>query len=274
MAKVSNIVITTLNVITTLLSLLAISIFIYLHFFNSSPTHCQRMVEWPILIMGLTLLVISLLGLVGSGCRITPLLWIYLVVLVGLILGWFIFTVFVFFVTNKGAGQAVSGVGFREYKIADYSHWLQNHVVSGKNWVQIRSCLIDGNVCRSVDVFYDKHGVDFVKDHLGPIQSSCCKPPAKCGFTPKNATYWENPNPKNRSNTTDPDCETWSNDPKKLCYDCKTCKAGVLANLRREWRKFLIINAIIIILLFFIYMVGCCAVRNNYHLPKYSSGYP
>ncbi|XP_074317233.1 tetraspanin-8-like [Silene latifolia] len=272
MAKLSNIVITTLNLITTVLSLVAIAIFVYLHFINGSPTHCQRMVEWPVLIMGLTLLVISLMGLIGSSCRISSLLWIYLVVLVALILGWFIFTAFVFFVTNKGVGQAVSGVGYKEYKIGDYSHWLQKHVVNGKNWDEIRSCLVDAKVCKSLDVVYDKHGDDFLKFHLSPIQSSCCKPPTSCGFTPKNATYWETP--KTGPATSDPDCQAWNNDQKKLCYDCKTCKGGVLANLRKEWRNFLIVNVIIIVFLFVVYMVGCCAVRNSHRLPKYRPTYP
>lgn len=170
MAKISNIIITTLNFVTTILSLVAIGIYIYLHFINESPTHCQKMVELPILIIGLVLLLISLLGLIGSWCQISSLLWIYLVALVVIILGWFIFTVFVFFVTNKGAGKVVSGVGIEEYRLGNYNHWLQKHVVNGNNWVQIRSCLVDSKVCDSIDVDYTKNGLDFLKNRLTPIQ--------------------------------------------------------------------------------------------------------
>ncbi|XP_021855318.1 tetraspanin-8 [Spinacia oleracea] len=263
MAKLSNILITALNILTTIISLIAIAIFIYLHFFiNGSPTHCQQMVEWPILIVGLILLTISLLGMIGSWCRITSLLWIYIVAVVGIMIGWCIFSVFVFMVTNKGAGKAVSGVGFEEYRVGDFNHWLQKHVVNGNNWVQIRSCLVDTKICGSLDRVYTNDGADFLKNNLSPIQSSCCKPPTSCGFTPKNATNWEVP--KSGPASSDTDCSTWNNEQNKLCYDCKSCKAGVLANLRMEWRHFLIFNLIVILILFVIYMIGCCAVRNNY----------
>ncbi|KAL2935440.1 Tetraspanin-8 [Bienertia sinuspersici] len=268
MAKLSNAIITTLNFLTTILSLLAIGTFIYLHFFHISPTNCQKMIEWPILIIGLILLIISLLGLIGSCCHISSLLWIYLVALVVIIIGWLVFSVFVFFVTNKGAGNAVSGVGFKEYKLGDYNHWLQKHVVDGKNWVKIRSCLVDTKVCGSFhDVVYTNNGLDLLKDKLTPIQSGCCKPPTSCGFTPKNGTYWDVP--KTGPASSESDCMTWTNDPNKLCYDCKSCKAGVLANLRKEWRHFLIFNVIILAILFLIYMIGCCAVRNSHNHSKH-----
>uniref|UniRef100_A0A803MXI9 Uncharacterized protein n=2 Tax=Chenopodium quinoa TaxID=63459 RepID=A0A803MXI9_CHEQI len=178
-------------------------------------------------------------------------------------IGWVIFTGFVFMVTNKGAGRAVSGVGFEEYRVGDFNHWLQRNVVSTKNWVQIRSCLVDTKVCASLDRVYTNHGLDFLNKNLSPIQSSCCKPPTSCGFTPKNATYWEVP--KTGPASSDSDCNAWSNNKDKLCYDCKSCKAGVLANLREEWRHFLIFNITIFIILFVIYMFGCCAIRNSYN---------
>ncbi|KAJ8452219.1 hypothetical protein Cgig2_006024 [Carnegiea gigantea] len=272
MARLSNIIITTLNFLTTVLALAAIGTYIYLHFFHSNPTHCQRALERPVLAVGMTLLAVSLLGLIGSGLRVKGLLWAYLAVLAIIIMGWLVFSVFVLVVTNKGAGRAVSGFGFREYQVADYSHWLQKHVVNGKNWVEIRSCLVDANVCMGDnDVIYVKNGEGFLKDKLTPIQSGCCKPPTSCGFTPKNATYWEAPKPGPTTDSSDSDCKTWSNNQKKLCYNCNSCKAGVLANLRKEWRTFSITNAVILVLLLAIYMVACCAVHNNHHRHDHSS---
>ncbi|GJN09740.1 hypothetical protein PR202_ga27771 [Eleusine coracana subsp. coracana] len=91
--------------------------------------------------------------------------------------------------------------------------------------------------------------------------SGCCKPPTDCNFAYLNETYWiKAPGPSNSSN---PDCDTWSNDQSELCYGCQSCKAGVLGNLNNSWKKIAIINAAIIVLLIVVYSLGCCVLRNN-----------
>lgn len=60
----------------------------------------------------------------------------------------------------------------------------------------------------------------------------------------------------------DPDCIQWSNDQQQLCYQCNSCKAGVLASLRHSWRKVSVINVIMLIALVIVYVVGCAAYRN------------
>lgn len=92
------------------------------------------------------------------------------------------------------------------------------------------------------------------------MQSGCCKPPTSCGFVYRNETYWD------QSSTMmlgDPDCTRWSNDQQQLCYQCDSCKAGVLASIRHSWRKVSVINIIMLIILVIFYVVGCAAFRNN-----------
>ena len=69
--------------------------------------------------------------------------------------------------------------------------------------------------------------------------------------------------PPGFNSTNDPDCNTWSNDPRALCYDCQSCKAGVLANVKNDWKKIATVNIIFLIFLIIVYSVGCCAFRNN-----------
>ncbi|KAI3685671.1 hypothetical protein L6452_34926 [Arctium lappa] len=89
--------------------------------------------------------------------------------------------------------------------------------------------------------------------HVAPHRSSvsgCCKPPSICSY--QMTTMDE-----------DLDCYKWNNDPNTLCYECDSCKAGVLEDVRRDWRKLSVLNVIITLLLIGIYRIGCCAFRNT-----------
>nr|XP_018626051.1 tetraspanin-8-like [Nicotiana tomentosiformis] len=119
----------------------------WLHF-NGSVTLCQKVFQKPLLILGISLLVVSVLGLVGSCCRVTFFLWIYLFLLFLLIVGLLCFSVFAILVTNKNVSRALSGRGYMEAKFGDYSHWLQKYVVNAENWEEIKSCLVDTKFCQ------------------------------------------------------------------------------------------------------------------------------
>ncbi|KAA8542330.1 hypothetical protein F0562_023534 [Nyssa sinensis] len=189
-----------------------------------------------------------------------------------LIAGLLCFTVFTVIVTNKGVGEAISGRGYKEYRLGDYSHWLQNYVINEKHWEKIKSCLIDAQVCKSLGEARHESAADFYKSSLSPTESGCCKPPTSCGFEYQNATFWTVP--KSGPAVPDGDCKTWSNNQTVLCFDCQSCKAGVLANIKKEWRQLAIINAGILVFIIVVYSIGCCALRNNrsdrYHRHKSS----
>lgn len=91
------------------------------------------------------------------------------------------------------------------------------------------------------------------------VQSGCCKPSNDCGFTYEAPTQWTN----NGTTSTNPDCTAWSNDQSVLCYNCQSCKAGLLDQLKTDWKKVAIINIVFLIVLIVVYSIGCCAFRNN-----------
>ncbi|TVU42245.1 hypothetical protein EJB05_08639, partial [Eragrostis curvula] len=262
----SNAVFASFNVLTLLLgaSILAFGIYLGAPHHNSgsgvaTTTDCERFLRAPALILGAAVVVVSMAGIAGACCRASLLLWLYLFLAALLIIAALCFGVFALAVTNAGAGQAVSGRGFREYRLGDYSGWLRRRVENERNWGKIRSCLAGAGVCRSLQS--NRTFDEFVNDNLSPVQSGCCKPPTDCNFTYLNETYWiKPPGPSNSSN---PDCDTWSNDQSELCYDCQSCKAGVLGNLKKSWKKIAIINAAFIVLFVIVYSIGCCVLRNN-----------
>lgn len=92
------------------------------------------------------------------------------------------------------------------------------------------------------------------------MQSGCCKPPTECDFVYQNETYWS---PGTGLASNNPDCITWNNDQSQLCYECNSCKAGVLASLKKSWRKVSVINIVVLIILVIFYVIGCAAFRNN-----------
>lgn len=65
------------------------------------------------------------------------------------------------------------------------------------------------------------------------------------------------------SSSTNPDCGLWNNDPNVLCYGCQSCKAGLLDNIKSDWKRVAVLNIIFLVFLIVVYSVGCCAFRNT-----------
>ncbi|KAM0823110.1 hypothetical protein ACQ4PT_055247 [Festuca glaucescens] len=258
--RCSNTVFAVFNVVTLLLGAAVLAAGIYASApHRGAATDCDRFLRTPAIVLGVAIMVASLAGLVGACCRASALLWIYLFLTGLLILAALCFAGFAFAVTNASAGQAVSGRGFREYRLGDYSSWLRRTVEDGRNWGRIRSCLVEAKVCRSLQS--NRTLDEFVNANLSPVQSGCCKPPTACNFAYQNETYWTKP--PGYVSGADPDCDAWSNEQSELCYGCQSCKAGVLGNLKNSWKKIAFVNAAFVVLLVVVYGFGCCALRNN-----------
>ncbi|XP_028790603.1 tetraspanin-7 [Neltuma alba] len=259
MCHLSNTLIGILNFFTFLFSIPILWVGIWLS--KHGATECEKWLDKVFIVLGVFLLLVSLAGLAGACCRISLLLWIYLVAMFLLILVVLAFTIFAFVVTNKGAGKVLSGKGYKEYRLGDYSHWLQKRVNDSNNWKTMKSCLQAGQYCSVYQKLYAKDDVnEFNKEKLTPLQSGCCKPSNDCNFVYQSPTVW---NSTANSNYANPDCRAWNNDPKVLCYDCNACKAGMVQDIKTKWKKTAKINIIFLILLIIVYSVGCCAFRNN-----------
>ncbi|CAN6482500.1 unnamed protein product [Victoria cruziana] len=260
MGFLSNNLLGILNFLAFLLSIPILAGGIWLS--RGAGTACEEFLDKPLTVLGVFLLLLSLAGLMGACCRVNSLLWIYLFVMFVLIVLVFCFTVFALVVTNEGAGEAVSGRGYKDYRLGDYSNWLQKRVSNEGNWKRIESCLQDGNVCRSMVAGVSMPQAQFYAQHLSPIQSGCCKPPSVCNFTYRGPANWSKGNSSSGA-YADPDCGTWNDDPNSLCFDCNSCKAGVIDNLKNHWKKVAVVNVIFLIFLVIVYSIGCSAFRSN-----------
>ncbi|KAG8387728.1 hypothetical protein BUALT_Bualt02G0051600 [Buddleja alternifolia] len=263
--RTSNHLIGVLNFLTFLLSIPILGGGIWLSS-RANNTDCMKFLQWPLIIIGVSIMVVSLAGFAGSCYRNTFLMYLYLWAMFLIIVTLIGFVIFAYAVTDKGSGQPVLNRAYRDYSLHDYSGWLADRVASRSYWSRIRSCVRDSHVCRnmgrniggvpeSAEMFYIRR--------LTSIQSGCCKPPTSCGFMYINETFWSM---GNGLVGTDPDCGMWSNDQQVLCYNCNSCKAGVLASVKKSWRKVSVINIVILILLVIVYVVAIAAFRHNKRL--------
>ncbi|GMP49718.1 hypothetical protein CsSME_00016607 [Camellia sinensis var. sinensis] len=257
----SNHVIGLLNFLTFLLSIPILGGGIWLST-RANTTDCLRFLQWPIIIIGVAIMVISLAGFAGACYRNTFLMYVYLWAMFLIIVALLGFIIFAYVVTDKGSGRTVPNRAYSEYRLEDYSGWLKDRVASDSYWGKIRSCIRDSKVCGKMAIVIGgvpESADSFYLRKLNPIQSGCCKPPTECGYVYMNETYWTT----GVGVGTNTDCSKWNNDQQQLCYDCSSCKAGVLASVKKSWRKVSIINIIILIILLIVYVVACVAFRHN-----------
>ncbi|XP_047940427.1 tetraspanin-2-like [Salvia hispanica] len=248
----SNNITALLNFIALMCSIPIIAAGIWLA--SKPDNECIRWLRWPLVFIGIAFLLVALTGFVGAYWKKEGLLGLYLVCMFILILLLLVLLVLAFVVTRPGGAYSVPGVAFREYRLGGFSAWLRDHVTSDDNWPKIRACLADSQICSQNYI----SAADFFAAHLSPIQAGCCKPPMICGFEYGGATTWNGAG----NVAADADCGKWSNDPSQLCYNCDSCKAGLLGNLRHEWRKVNVILIVTVVVLIWVYLIACSAYKN------------
>ncbi|XP_068644387.1 tetraspanin-6 [Aristolochia californica] len=246
MYRFSNTVIGFLNFFTLIASIPLIGGGLWM---ARSSTTCESFLQTPLLVLGFVVLVVSLAGFVGACFNVAWALWVYLVVMLLLIATLLSFTIFGFVVTSHGGGVPVPGRNYREYHLEDYSSWLRNRVRDPANWSKIRSCILSSSTCAKLSLWTP---LDYLERDMSPIQSGCCKPPTSCSYGSTEIMAAQ-----------DPDCMKWNNAPGLLCYECDSCKAAVLEDVRRDWHKLSVLNVVVLVFIIGVYCIGCCAFRNS-----------
>uniref|UniRef100_A0A2C9UA98 Senescence-associated protein n=1 Tax=Manihot esculenta TaxID=3983 RepID=A0A2C9UA98_MANES len=164
---VANNITALLNFVAFLCSIPIIASGIWLA--SKPDNECIHYFRWPIIVLGILVLLVSLAGFVGAYWYKETLIAFYLccmAILIGLLL---ILLVFAFVVTRADGGYDVPGRGYKEYRVEGFSSWLRNHVVNSKNWVKIRNCLAESDVCSKLGQNY-LTADQFIVAHISPLQ--------------------------------------------------------------------------------------------------------
>ncbi|CAI0405810.1 unnamed protein product [Linum tenue] len=152
---------------------------------------CIHLIRWPVVLLGLLVLVVSLTGFVGAYWYKETLLAFYLCCMAILIALLLILLVFAFVVTRPDGSYDVPGRGDREFRIQGFSPWLRSHIVNSKNWGAIRACLAETDVCSRLTSRY-LSADQFFAGHISPLQQT---------MTSKRGEDWKAEEDKNLCNS-------------------------------------------------------------------------
>jgi len=236
-----------INGIALLLSIPIIGTGIWLS--GKQDNQCLNFLQWLVVAIGVLFFVAGLLGFIGAFWKVRWVVGFYLVfmfILLVLLMG---LVISVFRVTHKGHGHTTPNRAYKEYNLYEFSPWLRHRVQSSSRWNHIRNCLIYSTTCSRLKQRFNL-AQDFFNAQISPLQSGCCTPPTECGYAFVTPVYWVTP----ANQDVDSDCSLWNNDQMQLCYNCNSCKAGLLANIKKEWRVANIVLLLILLLLILLYM--------------------
>lgn len=166
---VANNITAVLNFIAFLCSIPIIAAGIWLA--SKPDNECIHLFRWPVVILGILILLVSLTGFVGAYWYKETLLAFYLCCMAILIVLLLILLVFAFVVTRPDGGYDVPGRGYKEYRLDGFSSWLRNHIVDSKNWNKIRPCLAESDNCAKLSQDYITAD-QFFMAHISPLQAS------------------------------------------------------------------------------------------------------
>lgn len=222
---------------------------------------CQRYVYVTVIAMGGVLLILSLLGIFGSCCRLNFFLGLYLFFMFLLMLAIAASISFTFYITSSVTIRQTEGSGV-EYMLGNPS-WLQDKLVG--EWATTEKCMKEVRLCdyQVMQVLNKNASVPRIfKAQMTPIEMGCCKPASGCGFTYVNATYWEAPS-SGEITSTNPDCKKWSNAQDGMCYGCDSCKAGMVESTKRELKRYVWLEIAMLLYISIVYSIASCAFSNN-----------
>lgn len=168
----SNHLIGLLNFFTFLLSIPILGGGIWLST-RANNTDCLKFLQWPLIIIGVAIMVVSLAGFAGACYRNTFLMWLYLFAMFFIIAALLGFIIFAYVVTDKGSGRPVANRAYDDYYLQDYSGWLAQRVQDASYWAKISSCIRDSKICSKLGRTVGgvpETGDMFVRRKLNPIE--------------------------------------------------------------------------------------------------------
>lgn len=215
--------------------------------------YCVTFLEKPLIAIGVLLVVVSIAGLFAAFVHKEWLIWVHMFALFLLVILIFCFAVFAVNITSGGSGHPVPGTNYSDYALDDsYPQWMRHRVEEKDEWRDAVTCMKKNGYCTTRLPYNGADQSLYNQSHLSSIQSGCCKPPSACQFEYVSAIDWVQ-GPASTPQAS-PDCTSWSNDSSMLCYECSSCKAGLVEAVKQRWKKagimlFIVLGILIVLIL-------------------------
>ncbi|KAL6647743.1 hypothetical protein ACP70R_015180 [Stipagrostis hirtigluma subsp. patula] len=226
---------------------------------HGKSTACIQFHLWSLIPIGLVLTVISFLAcyrMLDDRDYSDRFSWFFLFAFFTLLA---LFVAIIFFYVAFGGKVILNDDNVKpahEYKLSDYKGWLRGRLEDQQYWATVSACLRNRHECEGMGhLVRDQKSGLLVPDSgakMSPIQSGCCKPPSSCALTYVNSTMWTTTGAPAGVTDDDVDCSRWNSDQQTLCFQCDSCKAGVLEDIISAWGK------VVGLLTFLMILYLCC----------------
>eukprot|EP00899_Mesostigma_viride_P028655 jgi/Mesvir1/8975/Mv14196-RA.1 len=222
------------NTITLIAGILLVAIGIWMFAGGTGlGSGCREWLQYPILISGICIFVVSLIGYVTAIRQTRFLIAIYIILMIVFILIALAFAVFMFIITNPDGAQKIEGTGFKQYRIGDYSTWLQDQV--NEDWADISKCLKSTVDCPTTPP--SSGGL------TNDLKRACCFSPPGC---------FGSPSPGPALN-----CTQYSAVDDVRCWNCDQCRGSFMSIIRDEWDTVAIVTIVAVGLMVLTIMAAC-----------------
>ncbi|CAJ1931142.1 unnamed protein product [Sphenostylis stenocarpa] len=227
--------------------ILSIPIICYGLWLKSVTTYfCEQFQVWRwVVIVGTIISVAAMAGSIAGIFGISWLIKLNLFAKILLMILLLCLLIIVHIVTLRSDGSN---------NIDDFSLYLRRRVTRSSIWDHVRSCISQSDMCADLNRSY-RTAQDFRAAFLTPMQSGCCMPPTQCRYTFVSPTNWISP----IDMAADMDCVQWNNNQTQLCYNCDSCKIGLLANSRNELIRCILKLFITFLVLLIFFLIELCA---------------
>ncbi|EPS69308.1 hypothetical protein M569_05463 [Genlisea aurea] len=178
--------------------------------------------------MGISVVVINLMGIFIACINSRLMEFIYKWLLAVAAAAFFLFIVFIVMIMPKKPGLAVFNDGVNGYMMQQYNPIVPLVLTNDREWNQIKGCYERNSLC---DITRDQSNAE--KDWI--VDACCCIPPVRCNMSQASKATWK---PGPTPGPDDPDCRVWmTTKGMTACYDCEQCKASYIASYKIYWEE-------------------------------------